>query len=303
MRANRFVPVHPGLIVHYQPTIRKVAASAVFLLVGILSMCLHATRARAQAPGLLWTTNIGARVFAVDAQTNVYANAGGTVITLSSAGQPLQTNTICPLPGVAQRDSAGNFYFAGSFDGTQDFGGITFVGGWINGINYNPPRWAPGYPTCFLAKYASNGEIQWARSFGSQAYRNALSDLLVDSDNACYLSSYIVPSGPDAWGQLTRFDSAGLKLWENIVGGPSSFFDAISLGALTSSNCCFFSLHSTGGDEAGYATGGRIATSGDISSFGGSFGLSYSTLSITNAKPVIDDLAQVFLPGICIPCG
>ena len=34
----------------------------------------------AQAPDLMWTTNVGARVFAVDNQTNVYANAGGSVM-------------------------------------------------------------------------------------------------------------------------------------------------------------------------------------------------------------------------------
>jgi len=277
-------------------------ASSVFsLLLTGLWMITLSPRAHAQAPGLLWATNIGARVFAVDAQTNLYANAGGLVFKLSSAGQPLQTNAVCPIPGVAQRDSAGNFYFAGSFDGTQDFGGITLVGGWTNWPS--PGHWTPGYPTCFLAKYASNGALQWAKSFGSQANRNALSDLLVDSSGACYLSSYIVPSGPNAWGLLTRFDNSGLMLWENIVAGPSSFFDAIKLGGLTSSNCCFFFLRSTGGDETGYATGGWLTTSGSISYFGGALGLSYSTLSITNAKPVIDDLAQVYLPGICDACG
>src|SRR5437773_8380618 len=57
-----------------------------------------------QSPGLAWTTNIGARLFAVDAQTNVYANVGGAVIQLTSAGVPTQTNTICPVPGIARRD-------------------------------------------------------------------------------------------------------------------------------------------------------------------------------------------------------
>jgi len=252
MGKNQFNAARSRLAVHYQPTTHKVTASAVLLLLGALSMCLVATRAQAQAPGLLWTTNIGARVFAVDTQTNVYANAGGTVITLSSAGAPFQTNTICPVAAsFAQRDVAGNFYFAGTFDGTQDFGGITLVGGWINNINYNPPRWVPGYPTCFLAKYASNGALQWAKSFGDQAYRNALADLLVDSDNACYLSSYIPASGPNAWGRLTRFDSSGVMQWDNIVGGPSSFFDGIRLGGLTSSNCCFFFFRSLGGDAQG----------------------------------------------------
>ncbi|HEU0040145.1 MAG TPA: hypothetical protein VFR76_12820, partial [Verrucomicrobiae bacterium] len=107
----------------------------------------------------------------MDAQTNVYANAGGTVIRLSSAGVPFQTNTICPVAAsYAQRDLAGNFYFAGTFDGTQDFGGITLVGGWINTINCTPPCWSPGYPTCFLAKYDNAGGLLWAVSFGTQAF-------------------------------------------------------------------------------------------------------------------------------------
>src|SRR5947209_7793601 len=66
----------------------------------------------AQAPDLMWTTNVGARVFAVDEQTNVYANAGGSVIKLNSSGLALQTNSFCPLPGFAQRDAAGYVYFA-----------------------------------------------------------------------------------------------------------------------------------------------------------------------------------------------
>jgi len=82
----------------------------------------------AQAPDLMWTTNVGAQVFAVDDQTNVYANAGGSVIKLNSSGLSLQTNNICPLPGIARLDAAGNYLFGGSFDGTQDFGGITLVG-------------------------------------------------------------------------------------------------------------------------------------------------------------------------------
>ena len=85
----------------------------------------------AQAPPLTWTTNLGARLFAVDGQTNVYANVGGKVIQSTALGVPTQTNTICPVDGIARRDAAGNFYFGGNFDGTQNFGGITLVGGWL----------------------------------------------------------------------------------------------------------------------------------------------------------------------------
>ena len=89
-----------------------------------------------------------------------------------SPGSAAQTNAICPIPGFAQRDTSGNYYFAGSFDGTQNFGGITLVGGWTN---CRAPL-TPGYLTCFLAKYASNGDLQWVKSFGDAA-GNAVSDL------------------------------------------------------------------------------------------------------------------------------
>src|SRR5437763_1191866 len=102
----------------------RVAVLPTSLLIALCFLAL-ARAACAQAPGLLWSTNVGGRLFAVDAQTNAYAAAGTNVILINKSGQPFQTNSFCPVPGVAQRDSSGNFYFAGSFDGTQDFGGIT----------------------------------------------------------------------------------------------------------------------------------------------------------------------------------
>ena len=113
---------------------------------------LLAVPAFGQAPGLLWSTNVGATLFAVDANTNLYANVGGTIIKLNAAGVPLQTNAICPLPGLAQRDTAGNFYFAGDLDGTQNFGGITVMGGYIH-VFSNRQIYEPGYPTPYVAKY------------------------------------------------------------------------------------------------------------------------------------------------------
>ena len=99
----------------------------------------------AQAPDLMWTTNVGARVFAVDDQTNVYASTGGSVIELNALGQALQTNSFCPLPGFAQRDAAGNIYFAGAFPlpcqfctvTPVDFGGVTLSNGLFYIAKYN----------------------------------------------------------------------------------------------------------------------------------------------------------------------
>ncbi len=57
---------------------------------------------RAQSPAILWSTNIGARVFAVDAQTNVYANVGGSVIKLTRGRTaPDQRRLPVARPGAA----------------------------------------------------------------------------------------------------------------------------------------------------------------------------------------------------------
>src|SRR3990172_6933329 len=84
----------------------------------LLGAVFLAASVRAQAPPLLCSTNLGAQVFAVDEQTNVYAQAGGAVVKLSGSGVPLQTNVLSLLPGTARRDAAGNFYYAGVYPGT-----------------------------------------------------------------------------------------------------------------------------------------------------------------------------------------
>src|SRR5438132_1343927 len=157
--------------------IQRLSVSLSVLMAGLL-----VEQTCGQAPGLAWVTNLGAQVFAVDGQTNVYANAGGTVFVLNGNGLVLQTNGICPIPGIARRYSAGNYYFSGSFDGTQNFVGITLVGGWTN----NNGQYSPGWPTCYLAKYAGNGSLQWVTGFGQHATRNRLTGLALDPAGGAY---------------------------------------------------------------------------------------------------------------------
>src|SRR2546423_6118225 len=256
------------------------------LLITLFALAFPCAVFSQAGPSLIWSRNVGARLFAVDAQTNVYAASGGNVIVLTGAGIPVQTNATCPLPGVAQRDASGNYYFGGNFDGTQDFGGITLVGGWTNWPS--PGKWAAGWPTCFLGKYASDGRLQWVISFGRQSYSNALTDLIVDASANC-MAGYASSAGQ---GRIVRCTSSGLMQWDTAVtSNPQPF--AISLGGLTSSNVAYFLFRTDY-----ISPGGRIDFAGNFAWID-TYPLRYWAADITNSKPLIDDLAQVFQVGRC----
>ena len=210
----------------------RAGAAMVGLMAALISQC-----AQAQAPDLLWTRNVGAQVFAVDTQTNVYANSNGTIKVLDGTGVPLQTNTLCSVTnGLAQRDGLGNIYLSGSFDGNQNFGGTNLAGGWWVISPPDPPQWNPGYPTCYLAKYASNGSPQWAVSFGHQAARNFLTDLIAASNGWCY-AGYSAPTSLGVAGRVVRFDNAGAapmgppvkRLVQHHFRGQAGRVDAVQL--------------------------------------------------------------------------
>jgi hypothetical protein len=222
--------------------VRKLLSRWVFFPLLFLSSLFVATNCLADGPGLLWTTNVGGRLFSVDGQTNLYANAGGSVITLSDAGPSLQTNTICPLPGIARRDLAGNYFFGGIFDGTQDFGGITLVGGCTICYAGRPGQWLPGYPTCFLAKYNGSGSLLWVKSFGQMGATNNVSDLLVDANGKPYAGYSFRSGGLAQSGHVARYDDSGAFQWDQPLPNTFDPILAVKLGGLTVSNCSFFTL-------------------------------------------------------------
>jgi len=246
---------------------------------------------RGQAPGLLWSNNVGARLFAVDAQSNVYASTNGTVIKMNSAGVPLQTTPICPLPGIAQRDSAGNFYFLGNFDGTQNFGGITLVGGWTNWLYSGKRTWQAGWPTCYLAKYGSAGSLQWVISFGLQAYNNRADDLAVNPDG-----SVVVGYDVSGMETLAQFSANGTNIWQSLVlGSPLGSCAGLKVSALAGTNGAFVRYnidHSLAGgfyDTAGiltWGTGGPIGWQDPLS---------------LNATPVRGTSNEIYAAGLSLP--
>lgn len=243
----------------------------------------------AQAPGLLWTTDIGATLFAVDAQTNVYANVGTNVIKLSPSGLVISTNSICPKPGVARMDAAGNYYFAGNFDGTQNFGGIILVGGWTNSPSGG---WTAGYPTHFVAKYNSSGVQQWVKAFGQQASSvNLLSDLLVDSTGGVFVGHLGMGSFSGA-PTFTRLDNNGNILWSRVTSSAGGR-TAVKLGGLTSTNFCFLEY-----GIAGIAAA-RLDFLGNNSGFSTAVFFPMQNISgaVANGTPVLDNLDRILVAG------
>jgi len=180
---------------------------------------------------VLWTTNVGAGLFAVDNQTNVYANANGTIIVLSGAGIPVQTNILCQLPGAAQRDAAGNFYYAGVRPAFNSGGGGS--GGIFHYGTTN---------ACYLAKFSSAGSLIWSNGFGPTGPLRGvhINDVQVDTNgDACAGITYNVTTS-DFSCAAARFDSTGSNTWT--MGMPTvqdaihTTEGAIRLGNLSPTN-------------------------------------------------------------------
>lgn len=270
-----------GCFAHTRKLINCQFCLFVLLLLGVIS----ALPAWGQAPGLAWTNNAGAALFAVDAQGNIYASTNGTVEVLNSSGQLIQTTNICPIPGIAQRDASGNYYFAGSFAGTQDFGGITLVGGFI--FQNNPPD--PHFPTCYLAKYNSGGSLIWVVPFGHYSFVNRVDDMAVNADGS-------VTIGYDYSGNpvLTQFSVLGTNLWQTtnlrlnslLIGG------ALKVSGNTGVHGCFL-LYETDKTLLGgfYDSTGQLATFTQVS-----YPFPGWTNSLSwNAKPVPGTNNDVYL--------
>jgi hypothetical protein len=264
---------------------REVMAVAAFSFVFAASL-------RAQVPSVLWRTNVNATLFAVDSQTNVYANRDGMVITLNSQGVPFQTNSLCPVPsiapGFALSDYSGNIYFAGNFDGTNDFGGKIIVGGWTN----NTPttgKWQPGYPTGFLAKYAANGALLWAtRIDGLIAGSNVVSDLVLNPDNSVVVGIY---AGFN-FAQIVEFSSTGSNLWQNSSFDFMFSCGPVKLSGLRGTNGGFL-LYKYGQGTVGtyhYTSSGAVAVNS-------SQPITFNPTTTPNGKPVTTLANQIYTAG------
>lgn len=258
-----------------QQCVRRFGFGLAFLLVSLWAGLLASNAQAQSAPVLLWSTNIGAQLFAVDSQTNLYANDGGKVILLNGLGVPLGTNQICPLRGIAQRDTEGNYYFAGSFTPPQDFGGVVLTTG-----------------SAFLAKYTPTGALLWAvplflpNGFGT----TYVQDLRLDPAGYAYVGYWVgftsyLRSGP----VIMRIDPSGSTAW--VFGADSSNNSGscqVRFGALTRTNGYALCLPRAG--PMGSIDFKRFDGNGNdtiLASWGG--------LELDSARPIDNVSGQVYI--------
>jgi len=102
--------------------------------------------------------------------------------------------------GIAT-DAQGNVYVAGKFYGTATFG------------DTNSPIASFGDSDAFLAKYSSQGQLQWAKKFGGTGY-DAANAVAVDTNGNIYVAGRF--GGPAAFGSFTLTNlSAGFTMKVN----------------------------------------------------------------------------------------
>ena len=190
---------------------------------GTVCLGLAAMASTQAAPSVQWF-GVSGEVFAVDEKTNVYVNANGPILKLDANGTVIRSNTICPLYGFAQRDSAGNFYFANTFQPPQDFGGTTVSNGYM-----------------YVAKYSDSGTLQWARSFGPD-YVNSinLGSLSAEPGGTVYAGyDYCLGSSCSyAKNVVDALDNTGSNIWTQVYHVPSYTDHRVRLGVPTVSNVC-----------------------------------------------------------------
>ena len=112
-------------------------------------------------------------------------------------------------------DAQSNIYAAGDFTDTL----------WVNGTAYQ----GFGLSDSFVIKYSPNGEVLWAKSFGSSGEDTALS-VGCDAAGNCYVAGYFVETftcqnlSVESYGMwdayLLKLDPQGNILWLRSFGGP-----------------------------------------------------------------------------------
>lgn len=123
-------------------------------------------------------------------------------------------------------DNGGNIVISGSFNGTRDFDS---TGGTLN-------LTSAGFDDAYIAKFNTNGDIQWARSAGSSNFTDMALGISTDASGSVYASGFFagtVDFNPGAAvasrtaqaltdGFIWKLNSSGLFLRVSVLAGNGS---------------------------------------------------------------------------------
>jgi len=140
-------------------------------------------------------------------------------------------------------DGSGNTYITGHFYDTVDFN----PGPGVDEHTSN------GIENIFLSKFNSNGEFQWARTWGGTGYNDTGYGIAVDAGGNAYITGYFdgtadFDPGPGvdehtAKGLtdifLTKLDSNGEFQWARTWGGEDFYGDGGHGAAIDGSSCIY----------------------------------------------------------------
>lgn len=165
-------------------------------------------------------------------------------------------------------DAAGNSYVAGFFAGTVDFDPAGNLPGNADVLT------AQGVGDAFVAKYASNGRLAWARRMGGSVdtrsgYSDRANSVAVDAAGNVYAAGYF--QGTADFGPLSRTSAGGMDAYVVKLSSAGAVQWATRWGGANADNA-----EDIGVDAAGYvyAGGSSIPTSS-----------SGSTHVVTRLKP------------------
>ncbi len=142
---------------------------------------------------------------------NSQVNSDGFILQLDSTGSFISVKQIQGvgevLPSGIGLDAIGNAYICGRFIGACNFdpGNTNFT---LNGSS-------AGDPAIFLAKYASNGNLSYAREINGSGL-DILNDFYVDASQNIYLTGY--------YQNTVDFDPSGATQTLTAVGTQDAFF-------------------------------------------------------------------------------
>jgi hypothetical protein len=158
--------------------------------------------------------------------TKRVASDGSERWTVKLVNSADPTMSYISMSGVAIDPADDSIVVTGTFNGTVDFGGQTLSSG-----------------TAFLAKYSTNGQLQWVRGLGenagvfnTQVAIDSTSDIALSgafSTGTLQLGSamYSEPYDDDG-GLVIEFDAAGSQLWGTAFAGSGMGGPVPSLIAL-----------------------------------------------------------------------